>query len=87
MQVTLCWHDGMAFSTEDQDNDLFLRNCAQENKGGWWYNSCYYSNFNGIYHTGYYTQSFADGIVWYTWKNSEFYSLKRVEVKIRPYHL
>ncbi|ELT89170.1 hypothetical protein CAPTEDRAFT_49616, partial [Capitella teleta] len=63
-------HDGMAFSTEDTDNDLHRRHCAQENKGGWWFNSCFSSHLNGVYHTGWYTtpahSPFSDGIVWYT---------------------
>ena len=85
---SLSYHDKMAFSTEDMDNDLFLRNCAAENKGGWWYNSCYSSNINGAYQAaGWYSkgpQTFADGVVWYTLKESEFYSLRRAEIKLRP---
>ncbi|XP_046574352.1 angiopoietin-related protein 7-like [Haliotis rubra] len=80
-------HDNMAFSTEDVDNDLHARHCAAENKGGWWFNSCYSSNLNGVFHTAWYSQSrskYADGVVWYTWKGSEFYSLKQTEMKIRP---
>ena len=53
---SLSYHDEMAFSTEDSDNDLHRRNCAVDNKGGWWYHSCYSSNLNGIYHTGWYSQ-------------------------------
>ncbi|KAK6179936.1 hypothetical protein SNE40_012183 [Patella caerulea] len=81
------YHDNMVFSTEDVDNDLHTRNCAAENKGGWWFNSCYSCHLNGIYHTAWYPQAqskYADGISWYTWKDSEFYSLKKVEMKIRP---
>ncbi|CAL1540611.1 unnamed protein product [Lymnaea stagnalis] len=84
---SLIYHDKMAFSTEDMDNDLHERHCAAENKGGWWYNSCFYSQLNGLYHTAWYSQSqshYSDGIVWYTLKDSEFYSLKKVEMKIRP---
>lgn len=80
----------MAFSTEDVDNDLHMRNCALDCKGGWWFNSCLSSNLNGLYHLGRYPDrqpsdgAFTDGIVWYTLKESEFYSLKRVEMKVRP---
>ena len=36
-------HNGMKFSTYDQDNDLDDSNCANIHKGGWWYNGCFYS--------------------------------------------
>ncbi len=32
-------HNGMQFSTRDQDHDRYQQgNCAVENRGGWWYN-------------------------------------------------
>ncbi len=31
-------HQGMKFSTRDRDNDRYDRSCAQEDKGGWWFN-------------------------------------------------
>ena len=103
---SLSYHDEMTFSAIDADNDHHMRNCAEENKSGWWFNSCFTSNLNGIYHqTGWYTKSpdgspgsgsmhgagdessgvgpHPDGIVWFTLKENEFYSLKRVEMKIR----
>lgn len=36
------YHEGNAFSTFDSDNDKWYRNCAENNHGGWWYNSCCY---------------------------------------------
>jgi len=33
-------HNGMKFTTQDQDNDLSSSNCAPSRGGGWWYNSC-----------------------------------------------
>ncbi|CAG5993038.1 unnamed protein product, partial [Menidia menidia] len=45
-------HQGMRFSTYDQDNDIYRGNCAQEDKGGWWFNN----------------SSTDDGVVWYTWR-------------------
>jgi len=110
---SLSYHDDMAFSTEDMDNDLHMSNCAEENGGGWWFNSCSSSNLNGVYQsTGWYAQRpvswadatdtaatssdmdhpdgsvgdslFGDGMFWFTLKETEFYSLKRVEMKIRP---
>ena len=37
------YHNGMKFSTKDQDNDLGSGNCATGRGGGWWYNSCMWS--------------------------------------------
>ena len=39
-------HNGMMFTTYDQDNDkkpnhLTHSNCAPSRGGGWWYNNCY----------------------------------------------
>ena len=31
-------HQGMKFSTFDNDNDRYDRNCAKEDKCGWWFN-------------------------------------------------
>nr|ABR08403.1 epiphragmin [Cernuella virgata] len=44
----LYYHDGMAFSTYDQDNDASDRNCAVASGGGNWFNDCYEANPFGI---------------------------------------
>jgi len=37
-------HNGMKFTTYDQDNDLRANsNCAAVRGGGWWYKSCYWA--------------------------------------------
>ena len=41
-------HNRMRFSTWDQDNDLYPRNCAAGFGGGWWYNNCSWANLNGL---------------------------------------
>ena len=79
---SLSYHCGSPFTTKDQDNDSWSSNCAVRYKGAWWYDSCHYSNLNGLYHHGKHSSS-ADGVNWYHWKRQN-YSAKRAEMKIRP---
>ncbi|KAM9728477.1 fibrinogen like 1B isoform 2-T2 [Menidia menidia] len=76
---------GMQFSTRDQDNDRFLQgSCAQENKGGWWFNRCHAANLNGkFYRSGKYKANNDNGVVWGTWKGL-WYSLRHTTMKVRP---
>ncbi|XP_072120372.1 fibrinogen like 1B isoform X1 [Mobula birostris] len=78
-------HNGMQFSTLDQDNDRYLQgNCAQEGKSGWWFNRCHSANLNGKYYRhGNYTAKHDSGVLWSTWKGL-WYSLKFTTMKIRP---
>ena len=39
-------HNGMKFSTPDNDNDKWSRNCAAHFKSGWWFNFCRNININ-----------------------------------------
>ncbi|XP_075041981.1 ficolin-2-like [Mixophyes fleayi] len=79
---SLTYHNGMKFTTMDQDNDPDISNCAQVYKGASWYKTCHYVNLNGLYLPGKHA-SFADGINWYTGKG-HYYSYKQSEMKIRP---
>lgn len=80
---SLTYHNHMAFSTKDRDNDLHKSaSCAQLYKGGWWYKSCHLSNLNGLYLLGKH-KSYANGINWQTWKGYH-YSAKRAEMMIKP---
>lgn len=77
-------HQGIKFSTYDQDNDNYNGNCAQEDKGGWWFNKCHAAHLNGKYYpNGHYSAGTDDGVVWYTWRGW-WYSLKTSIMKLRP---
>ncbi|ELU15249.1 hypothetical protein CAPTEDRAFT_188250 [Capitella teleta] len=79
----MAYHNGMQFSAKDQDHDAWSgANCANERKGGWWYNECHKANLNGIYLNGAYTGD-KRGIDWYGWKGVR-YSIQFTEMKIRP---
>ncbi|XP_048457358.1 fibrinogen-like protein 1 [Rhincodon typus] len=79
------YHNKRSFSTPDTGNI-----CAKISHGGWWYHQCFFSNLNGVYYKGgkYSAEDKVllgpDGIVWYSWRNSDYYSLKTVSMKIRP---
>ena len=47
----LKYHNGMKFSTKDQDNDASPNSHCSViyGKGGWWYRSCYECSLNGNY--------------------------------------
>ena len=79
---SLSYHNTMKFSTWDSDNDKSGGKCAANWKGGWWYKSCAYVNLNGLY--------LGAGKDHYTgnhWRGWTKYSLKKVEMKIRPSQL
>ncbi|XP_061541460.1 fibrinogen-like protein 1 [Phycodurus eques] len=77
-------HQGIQFSTYDKDNDNYQGSCAQEDKGGWWFNKCHSAHLNGKYYPGgYYSGLTDDGVVWYTWRGW-WHSLKTAIMKLRP---
>lgn len=77
---SLDWHNNMAFTTRDRDNDKEKNeNCAVTYTGAWWYNKCEDSNLNGKYlgqKRGY------QGTRWNSFRSS--LSLKFIEMKLRP---
>ena len=77
---SLAYHNNMAFTTKDRDNDRWSSgNCAVHATGAWWYNSCQYSNLNGKY-----LENKRDGLG-ARWKDFRRYlSLKFTEMKLRP---
>ena len=75
------YHNGMKFSTRDNDNDDSPHSCALHWHGGWWYRYCYRCCLNGpYYHSP--AVSYGKGISWYDWKGW-YYSLKFTEMKTR----
>ncbi|XP_062499394.1 ficolin-2-like [Corticium candelabrum] len=77
---SLSYHNGMAFTTKDNDNDKGGANCAKTFKGAWWYHSCYVSSLNGLYWK-HERSTNAQGIVWQKWQSN--ISLKFTEMKLR----
>ncbi|KAL7631285.1 UNVERIFIED_CONTAM: hypothetical protein RMT77_018419 [Armadillidium vulgare] len=75
-------HSGMKFTSQDQDNDISSKNCAETSKGAWWYSACHSSNLNGLPHRANHT-SYADGINWKPLRGHH-YALKNTKLNIRP---
>ena len=75
-------HVGSRFSTKDRDQDSAKGHCAEDFKGGWWYNSCHDSNLNGLYLSGEYDNA-GIGVDWSPFRGNK-YSLKESIMKIRP---
>ena len=46
---SLTYHNHVAFSTKDKDNDKHESHCARKYSGAWWYKDCFRSNLNGLY--------------------------------------
>lgn len=77
---SMLYHNGMMFSTKDQDNDFHGGQfCAQTYTGAWWYKGCHTSHLNGLYGDN----SHGKGINWKTWRGYE-YSLKESVMKVKP---
>lgn len=71
-------HNGMRFSTKDEDNDVHHQSCSQKCKGAWWYADCHLSNLNGLYGNNNHSR----GVNWETWRGHQ-YSLKESTMKVR----
>ncbi|XP_028828308.1 microfibril-associated glycoprotein 4-like [Denticeps clupeoides] len=93
---SLYFHNGMNFSTFDNDQDMstyyywynyynyyyygYNNNCAELQEGGFWYQNCFTASPNGVYKWGANTES--NGVIWSTWKGNN-YSLKKMVMKIK----
>ncbi|KAH8274148.1 hypothetical protein KR044_012499, partial [Drosophila immigrans] len=75
----LDFHKNAKFSTPDRDNDADSRHCGNNFKSGWWFNSCYMSNLNGVYNNA--SSSKKPGVEWRKW---QFNSLKFAQMMLRP---
>ena len=76
---SLAYHNMMAFSTKDRDNDIYFDNCAAMGTGAWWYKRCHRVNLNGKYPGNKYDRSAAR---WNLFRYT--LSLKFTEMKLRP---
>ena len=75
---SLAYHNNMAFSTKDRDNDGSFGKCAVSYTGAWWYRSCHNSNLNGKYGKNQGNR----GLRWDNFRGR--LSLKLSEMKLRP---
>ena len=78
----MSYNNNRQFSTKDRDNDEQPSiNCAERWHGAFWYRTCGFANLNGEYLRNGAISS--RGVGWFHWKNS-WYSVKKVEMKIKP---
>uniref|UniRef100_A0AAG5DJY2 Fibrinogen C-terminal domain-containing protein n=1 Tax=Anopheles atroparvus TaxID=41427 RepID=A0AAG5DJY2_ANOAO len=78
---SLTEHNGMKFSTFDQDNDKHEKtSCAYTCTGAWWFKDCYHSHLNGMYFTK--SRHYQAGVTWKAWKGWG-YSLKATKMMLR----
>ena len=68
----MAYHNGMAFTTTDSDNDFHPTNCANDFNGGFWFNNCMSINLNG------------DSASYYGWLNGVqyFFRISRMMLKL-----
>ena len=76
---SLTYHNNMAFTTKDRDNDKDRRNCAAHYTGAWWYFNCHNSILNGQYLGNKWDEH---GAWWYNFRG--YLSVKFTEMKLRP---
>ena len=80
----MAYHNGMPFSTYDNDNDGISDNCANICKGGWWYNGCYRSHLTGPHTDNQVWQR----LLWYDGTGPISFTIfdyyQNVDIKIRP---
>lgn len=82
------YHNNMKFSTIDRDYDQWELHCAKKDQSGWWFRACGYASLNGLYiqkgNIDIAPDGLIRGIIWYQWKKTYGYSMKKTEIKIKP---
>ncbi|XP_078379220.1 uncharacterized protein LOC144662310 isoform X2 [Oculina patagonica] len=77
---SLWYHNNMAFSTKDRDNDKSSLHCAvHHTTGGWWFDNCHRSLLNGKYLGD--NSNEWKGVIWYAFRKK--LSLKFTEMKLK----
>ena len=79
----MAYHNGMQFSTYDQDNDKSSISCAYALQGGWWYENCFHLNLNGPHNTPSWAGVDKGGAKLYWYDGPAGGVLSSVEMKIR----
>ena len=79
MGDSMSYHNGMYFSTRDQDNDSGSENCADRKAGGWWHKACARAFLNGQY-----GNNNDSKIKWPSWAGNDY--LSKAEMKVRGRH-
>ncbi|KAF2897280.1 hypothetical protein ILUMI_08896 [Ignelater luminosus] len=76
-------HNNSLFSTFDVKNDDApdCCPCAESYGGGWWFNSCFEANLNGVYYRDPHGKEQFRGIIWEHWLGD--YSLKKTKMMVR----
>ncbi|XP_029706556.1 techylectin-5B-like [Takifugu rubripes] len=79
---SLAGHNNMKFTTFDNNQDKWDKNCAHYYLGGFWYGACHMVNPNGMHapHGAVRFEKVYD--FWQTWKGWN-HSLKAISMKIR----
>ncbi|XP_038061080.1 microfibril-associated glycoprotein 4-like [Patiria miniata] len=80
---SLARSNGLPFSTNDHDNDVWgTHNCAQLRHGAWWFGGCAVSDLNGEYYPDEHATGNEKGVFWRDWIGHS-YSLKTSQMKLR----
>ena len=78
----ISYNNEQQFSTKDRDNDKRSSgSCVELHHGAFWFRDCAHANLNGEYFRN--GTGNVRGVNWNEWKHA-YYSMKRVEMKIKP---